>query len=41
MFDQAERLKNLTQNEINNNDNMYNQLIENLKSENKKLKELN
>ena len=38
MFDQAERLKSLTQTEINNNDNMYNQLIENLKSENKKLK---
>lgn len=41
MFEETQRIKNLAQAEIDNSDNMNKQLVENLKSENAKLIELN
>lgn len=41
MFDQTQRIKNLAQAQIDNSDNMNKQLVQNLKSQNAKLIELN
>lgn len=41
MFDETQRIKNLAQTELDNNEAMNKQLIDNLKAENAKLIELN